>query len=124
MNDQIKPEQPNEAHISPSELNAGLGVIAMNDKGQQPGIPMCPKCMKEERRQIGTLSVATQSGARLEDFVHCQYHGNYPIDEMWALRDQGFIGQWVIAPGQCANQDSDVHHQIQKPPADGSERSE
>ena len=26
MNDQIKTEQPNEAHISPSELNAGLGI--------------------------------------------------------------------------------------------------
>ncbi len=24
MNDQVKTEQPNEAHISPSELNAGL----------------------------------------------------------------------------------------------------
>ena len=27
MNDQIKPEQPNEAYISPSELNAGLGLL-------------------------------------------------------------------------------------------------
>ena len=26
MNDQIKTEQPNEAHISPSELNAGLAM--------------------------------------------------------------------------------------------------
>lgn len=27
MNDQIKAEQPNEAHISPSALNAGLDTI-------------------------------------------------------------------------------------------------
>jgi len=26
MNDQVKTEQPNEAHISPSELNDGLGL--------------------------------------------------------------------------------------------------
>jgi hypothetical protein len=31
MNDQIKTEQPNEAHISPSELNVGLGNERIND---------------------------------------------------------------------------------------------
>jgi hypothetical protein len=38
MNDQVKTEQPNEAHISPSELNAGLGTL----------LP-CPFCGGEPR---------------------------------------------------------------------------
>ena len=89
----------------------------MDDK---PGIPMCQKCLQEKRRDIGTLSVAAVDGVRLKDFVHCQHHGNYPIDEMWALRDQGFIGQWIIDPAQYETPRS-TSDQEACPPASSSE---
>ena len=84
---------------------------------EQPGIPMCPKCLQEKRKDIGTLS-----STAIEGMVNCQFHGNYRAEEMWVLRGLGFIGQWVIAPGQCASQDSDADHPTQTPPVPDSER--